>query len=434
MLSSPQSSEYGLGVGGGLRAGVRLVGPLSVQLMGSGLWWAADTAAANGTASVFGGGLRVHPWFGRGVGGFFVDAEVGVVLTGSDDTTNSTVERTRLGLMGGVGWLFALGDYIGLGPVVRVGAVMSTAEDDAAGRGTAVFWNAGIAFSVHGARETRSAPPPPPPRDSDGDGIVDPDDRCVNEPENRNGFEDTDGCPDDPDSDGDGITDSRDRCVHEPEDRDGFQDEDGCPDVDNDGDGIVDSVDRCVNEPETRNGFEDTDGCPDTAPPAAVVEDTRISINQTIHFQLNRAVILARSFPILDQVVSVLNAHPEIRHVRVEGHADDTGTAERNHVLSEQRARAVARYLRSHGIARGRVSHQGFGATRPIAQGDTEEAHAQNRRVEFVIGTRDTAGAAAPAGATVETAPARRGRHGRGNTRRGGHGNGSHNRRGGRGR
>lgn len=99
-------------------------------------------------------------------------------------------------------------------------------------------------------------------RDSDGDGILDRDDRCPNEPEDRDGFEDEDGCPD-PDNDRDGIPDNVDRCRDAPEDFDGFQDDDGCPDLDDDGDGIPDAEDQCRNEPEDFDGFQDEDGCPD---------------------------------------------------------------------------------------------------------------------------------------------------------------------------
>jgi outer membrane protein OmpA-like peptidoglycan-associated protein len=128
--------------------------------------------------------------------------------------------------------------------------------------------------------------------DRDGDGIKDNVDQCPDEPEDRDGFQDEDGCPDldndgdgipdskdkcpnvkgtwekqgcpsDLDSDGDGIPDSQDKCPSDPEDVDGFEDDDGCPDLDNDQDGIPDHRDRCPNEPETKNGFEDSDGCPD---------------------------------------------------------------------------------------------------------------------------------------------------------------------------
>lgn len=65
------------------------------------------------------------------------------------------------------------------------------------------------------------------------------------------------------DRDGDGIRDDMDRCPDEPEDRDGFEDQDGCPEADNDQDGIVDLDDKCPAEPEAKNGRQDEDGCPD---------------------------------------------------------------------------------------------------------------------------------------------------------------------------
>ncbi len=124
-------------------------------------------------------------------------------------------------------------------------------------------------------------------KDSDGDGIPDVLDKCPLQPEDKDGFQDDDGCPDndndedglidgadrcpdvagpiqnngcpDGDKDGDGIQDSKDRCPDEPEDKDGFQDEDGCPDLDNDADGIPDTIDRC---PMTAGPLENG-GCPD---------------------------------------------------------------------------------------------------------------------------------------------------------------------------
>jgi OmpA-OmpF porin, OOP family len=104
-----------------------------------------------------------------------------------------------------------------------------------------------------------------PDPDNDNDGIPDVNDRCINEPEDRDGDQDADGCPEgnDGDRDGDGILDSKDKCPDEPEDRDGFQDHDGCPDPDNDQDGIPDKRDACPNDPEDKDNFEDMDGCPD---------------------------------------------------------------------------------------------------------------------------------------------------------------------------
>jgi len=104
-----------------------------------------------------------------------------------------------------------------------------------------------------------------PDPDNDRDGILDVDDKCPNEPEDKDGIEDDDGCPeaDELDRDGDGIPDNKDKCPDDPEDKDGFEDEDGCPDPDNDKDGILDVDDLCPNDPEDKDGFEDKDGCPD---------------------------------------------------------------------------------------------------------------------------------------------------------------------------
>jgi hypothetical protein len=99
-------------------------------------------------------------------------------------------------------------------------------------------------------------------RDRDGDGIMDNVDQCPTEPEDKDGFEDTDGCPD-RDNDGDGIADKDDKCPNQAEDQDGFQDTDGCPDPDNDADGVDDAHDQCPDKKETKNGFKDDDGCPD---------------------------------------------------------------------------------------------------------------------------------------------------------------------------
>ncbi|HXJ21509.1 MAG TPA: thrombospondin type 3 repeat-containing protein [Polyangia bacterium] len=134
-------------------------------------------------------------------------------------------------------------------------------------------------------------------RDRDHDGVYDINDKCPDQPEDRDGFQDADGCPD-PDNDADGIPDNVDKCPNEAEDFDDFQDADGCPDPDNDkdgipdlndacpnapedhkgkrpndgcpsttedsdGDGIPDAVDKCPDEPEDKDGFEDADGCPD---------------------------------------------------------------------------------------------------------------------------------------------------------------------------
>lgn len=98
--------------------------------------------------------------------------------------------------------------------------------------------------------------------DRDEDGIFNREDVCINIPEDLDGFEDQDGCPED-DNDGDGIVDESDKCPSTAEDVDGFEDDDGCPDLDNDRDGVVDAQDHCPRLPEDVDGFADLDGCPD---------------------------------------------------------------------------------------------------------------------------------------------------------------------------
>lgn len=98
--------------------------------------------------------------------------------------------------------------------------------------------------------------------DRDGDGVLDEDDACPTEAEDRDDWEDSDGCPE-ADNDRDGILDGDDPCPIEAEDADGFEDEDGCPDTDNDGDGVRDGFDTCPNDAEDMDGDRDEDGCPD---------------------------------------------------------------------------------------------------------------------------------------------------------------------------
>ena len=112
-----------------------------------------------------------------------------------------------------------------------------------------------------------------PDYDNDNDGIPDSLDKCPNKAEDKDGFQDEDGCPD-YDNDNDGIPDSLDKCPNFREDYDGFEDKDGCPDYDNDRDGVPDSVDHCPNVPEDIDGYQDNDGCPDVDNDQDGVPDT----------------------------------------------------------------------------------------------------------------------------------------------------------------
>lgn len=220
--------------------------------------------------------------------------------------------------------------------------------------------------------------------DRDGDGVADDDDACPDAPEDRDGFEDSDGCPD-PDNDRDGIPDTTDRCPDDPEDLDGFRDQDGCPDRDDDRDGVPDVRDRCPQEKETINGIDDEDGCPDEGAPRVRISTERVTINDRVMFGFDSDRLKKESFSILDQVALTLQAHPELGRIRVEGHTDARGSDDYNLGLSRRRAASVVRYLVTRGVDSARLLPVGFGASRPVVDGDGKAAWAQNRRVEFLV-------------------------------------------------
>jgi outer membrane protein OmpA-like peptidoglycan-associated protein len=247
-------------------------------------------------------------------------------------------------------------------------------------------------FAQH-APPVEKQPPPPPPvdPDRDHDGIINEVDACPDEPEDKDGFEDTNGCPD-PDNDFDGLLDANDQCPVDAEDKDGFQDDDGCPELDNDGDGIADAKDACPNEPETRNGFEDADGCPDEIP---VPVKRFVGVIQGINFKLGSADLLPGATKVLDSAVAVLNEYPDLK-LQIQGHTDDQSLGKRskfkdNDELSQARADAVASYLSAMGVSASRLTARGFGAQQPLEDPTglkgtkLNAARAKNRRVEFQI-------------------------------------------------
>jgi outer membrane protein OmpA-like peptidoglycan-associated protein len=281
------------------------------------------------------------------------------------------------------------------------------------------------------------------PQDFDDDGIEDKVDKCPENPEDFDGFEDDDGCPE-LDNDGDGIDDAADKCPDLAEDFDGFEDEDGCPDLDNDGDGVPDVDDRCPNEPEDFDGFEDSDGCPDIlqdsdedgvpddsddcplraedldghqdedgcpdvdndhdgildvddqcpnepetfnayldedgCPDERPIEEKFIL--RGINFESGSAALTPDSYAVLDQVVKSLMAYPEV-NVEIRGYTDSVGSEEYNLNLSQKRADAVKQYLVNSNIDSSRIIAKGYGEADPIASNKTAGGRAENRRIEF---------------------------------------------------
>jgi len=226
--------------------------------------------------------------------------------------------------------------------------------------------------------------------DRDADGIPDIDDQCVDEPEDLDGVEDEDGCIDDDDPDDDGFIGEDDGCPLEPEDKDGFQDGDGCPDLDNDGDGIADLVDACPMEAEIVNGHMDEDGCPDEKLTLVQLDRDKgkIDIKQKVFFRRGSARLSPRSFGLLGQVSQVLRENEDLR-VRIEGHTDATGSNSTNLRLSQRRADSVRSYLVRLGVDPDRLVAVGYGEEKPIASNATRGGRVRNRRVEFrILGAR----------------------------------------------
>ena len=272
--------------------------------------------------------------------------------------------------------------------------------------------NNGLMEAFLGARLWFGSP------DRDQDNITDRRDRCPDLPEDRDGYQDEDGCPD-PDNDSDGILDARDKCPDAAEDKDGFQDDDGCPDPDNDSDGILDASDKCPDAAEDMDGFQDDDGCPDPdndsdnvldaydrcpdtpagtevdsrgcpivraapAPAPAVPQPEEIKgdlILDGVNFLSGSADLTPASLEILKKVAESLRSWPDVT-IEIRGHTDDAGPAETNRDLSQRRSLSVRDYLIRLGISSNRLSAVGYGEDYPIADNRTPNGRALNRRVE----------------------------------------------------
>lgn len=200
--------------------------------------------------------------------------------------------------------------------------------------------------------------------DTDGDGVPDSQDSCIDVP----GLKHFNGCPD---SDGDGIPNYDDACPYQA----GPAKFMGCPDTDNDG--ILDSEDKCPNEA----GPASNDGCPIPPPPLPPPAPIREhDMTEPILFAIGKAKISEESFPILAEAIMELNTH-ENAYIVIDGHTDITGGAAINDALSFRRANAVRRYLIDMGANPKRLVAVGHGSRQPIADNNTAEGRAKNRRV-----------------------------------------------------
>ena len=259
------------------------------------------------------------------------------------------------------------------------------------------FHSIGVQGRIGKKPEPAVIAPPPPPPDTDGDGILDPSDKCPTVP----GVVKYEGCPV-PDTDKDGINDDDDKCPTVPglakyqgcpvpdTDNDGINDEEdkcptvpgvaryeGCPVPDTDKDGINDEEDKCPTVP----GVASQQGCPE------ITEEVSKTISyaaQNVYFSTGSTKLLSKSFAPLNEVVKVLNENTSLK-LKIDGHTDNTGSDDSNMKLSDGRAASVKAYLVSKGIDPARLESEGFGETVPVADNKTAAGKQKNRRVEMKV-------------------------------------------------
>ena len=103
-----------------------------------------------------------------------------------------------------------------------------------------------------------------------------------------------------------------------------------------------------------------------------------------VYFDQSSYILRPESYPQLDKLVKTLKQNPRLK-IEIAGHTDNVGDARLNQFLSENRAKVISSYLVNKGIREQRLIWRGYGQTKPVAENDTEENKAQNRRVEFVV-------------------------------------------------
>jgi outer membrane protein OmpA-like peptidoglycan-associated protein len=356
VAGEPNTRYFGFGFFGSARVGVALAGPFSLQAAASvGVFPAAgNMPLGTSVTATYTGGVRFEPRTVRPEGRLFIEGNAGVAATGAD--------FYRFAFDVGVGWELQVTRYLYLGPVFRYWHIYQpdSFSRTADGQADAHYFSLGLSMHIR---------PSPPPRTRAGTLLA------IN-------------AADAPDGDHDGVPDLVDDCPDVVEDHDGWRDEDGCPDLDDDEDNFPDSEDRCPRQSETPNGFEDEDGCPDALPDTAETvtrAEGHIRTRQRVYFPVSRAQIQPYVMGSLRAVARYLIDHPEVRRVRVEGHADDRGTRRAGFELSLRRALAVVNFLTEQGVARARLDPVGLGDLAPLEPPHDEVTRARNRRIEFAI-------------------------------------------------
>lgn len=162
-------------------------------------------------------------------------------------------------------------------------------------------------------------------------------------------------------------------------------------DGDEDGDGVFDRRDRCPGTPPRTPVSHN--GCPlpaapapaavePPAPPPPKEEVITLSDAGDVLFEFDKSNLTAEAQSQLTGLLDRLKA-ADIVSVKVDGHTDSVGTDRYNQGLSERRAASVVTFLTEHGVPQAKLSSEGFGESRPVADNGTSEGRAQNRRVEL---------------------------------------------------
>ena len=112
------------------------------------------------------------------------------------------------------------------------------------------------------------------------------------------------------------------------------------------------------------------------------IEKTGSATIYGIHFDTDSAKLRADSMPALNAVLGLINNHSGSRWI-IAGHTDNQGNENKNQPLSERRSASVITWLKAHGVEQSRLSPEGFGATRPVADNASASGRALNRRVEI---------------------------------------------------
>ncbi len=114
------------------------------------------------------------------------------------------------------------------------------------------------------------------------------------------------------------------------------------------------------------------------------IEPNSSIVLRNIFFDFNQYVLKPESYAELDRVVQLMKDNPTLR-IQINGHTDNIGKAADNLKLSENRAKEVIVYLTNKGVQAERLSYKGFGATQPVADNNSEENRAKNRRTELKV-------------------------------------------------